>query len=297
MTDRPLERRIAELESITDDQQARIEELESQVATVEDDKQSLEDRVAELEAYKASLETQVANLQADNESLAAENESLEEHVAALQADNESLEAKLAEVQTENGQLHDRIDRLEAQPEVTVADESDPIGSLHIAGAPVGQAIKSKPGQSDLDAELDALREELETFADTEAAEPAEPTVEPQTPLEQIVALPGAVVEEQLTANQRRARFVAKDITEYAAKTPAGWVLTPKDLRTVLNAAFDTGHSQTCSRVRTILADLGDEDASIKDSRGEKKLVVDPKLVGRLREIENTDHDVVSHSEG
>ena len=294
MTDRPLERRIAELESITDDQQARIEELESQVATVEDDKQSLEDRVAELEAYKASLETQVANLQADNESLAAENESLEEHVAALQADNESLEAKLAEVQTENGQLHDRIDRLEAQPEVTVADESDPIGSLHIAGAPVGQAITSKPGQSDLDAELDALREELEAFADHD--EPSEPTVEPQTPLEQIVALPQAVVEEQLTANQQRARFVAKDITEYAAKTPAGWVLTPKDLRTVLNAAFDTGHSQTCSRVRTILADLGDEDVTIKDSPGEKKLVVDPTLVARLQEIKQADHDVVSPSE-
>ena len=152
-----------------------------------------------------------------------------------------------------------------------------------------------PGNENLDAELDALREELESVADHD--EPSEPTVEPQTPLEQIVALPGAVVDEQLTANQRRARFVAKDITEYAAKTPAGWVLTPKDLRTVLNAAFDTGHSQTCSRVRTILADLGDDNVSIKDSRGEKKLVVDPTLVGRLREIENTDYDVVSHSEG
>lgn len=65
---------------------------------------------------------------------------------------------------------------------------------------------------------------------------------------------------------------------------------------MLNAAFDTGHSQTCSRVRTVLADLGDDHVEIKASRGEKKLVVDETLVGRLVELQTTDHDVVSPSE-
>lgn len=267
MTDQNTTQRLAELESTVQAQQATIAELEA--------------RIDELETTNDALE-------ATNEELEATNNELEATIQEVEATNEELEAT-------NETLRERIAHLESQPEITVADESDPIGSLHIAGAPVGQAITSKPGQSDLDAELDALREELESVADHD--EPVEPTVEPQTPLEQIVALPGAVAEEQLTANQRRARFVAKDITEYASKTPAGWVLTPKDLRTVLNAAFDTSHSQTCSRVRTILADLGDEAVSITDSRGEKKTVFDVELVGRLLEIDTADHDVVSHSEG
>lgn len=152
-----------------------------------------------------------------------------------------------------------------------------------------------PIKSDLVAELDALREELADYALNTSTD-TQPTVDPATPLEQIVALPQSVVNDQLTANQRRARFVAADITEYATKTPAGWVLRPKDLRTVLNAAFDTGHSQTYSRVREILADLGDDHVEIKASRGEKKLVVDETLVGWLVELQTTDHDVVSPSE-
>jgi len=74
------------------------------------------------------------------------------------------------------------------------------------------------------------------------------------------------------------------------------VLTPKDLRTVLNAAFDTGHSQTCSRVREILADLGNDEVEIKDSRGEQKLVFGEALVGRLVELQTADHDVVTPTE-
>jgi len=242
-------------------------------------------QIEELQAENERLQAQLETIQADNDRLESRVDELEDTVDTLEADNQQLEA-------ENNSLRDRIATLEAQPEIQVADENDPIGSLHIAGAPVGQAITSKPGQSDLDAELDALREELDAYTDEEAAHAA-PSVEAKTPLEQIVALPAAVVDEQLTANQRRARFLAKDITEYASKTPAGWVLTPKDLRTVLNAAFDTGHSQTCSRVRTILANLGDDAVSITDRRGEKKLVFTEELVGRLYEIAQTDHDVVT----
>lgn len=236
----------------------------------------------------AALEAQISDLQARNEQLEGQVEALETTVEELQSENAALEEQTTT-------LRERVQSLETQPDIRIADENDPIGSLHIAGAPVGQAITSKPGQTDLDAELDELREELQAYVEGDAHS-TEPTINPETPLEQVVAMPEAMVEAQLTANQQRARFVAKDITEYATKTPAGWVLTPKDLRTVLNAAFDTGHSQTCSRVRAILADLGGEHVEIKDSRGEKKLVVDGSLVGRVAELQTTDHDVVSPSE-
>jgi len=241
------------------------------------DVEALEARIEELEAQTDRLETELTATKQETDKLQARVDELEAETQRLEADNEALQA--------------RIDELEAQPEIRIDDPTDPIGSLHISGAPVGQAITSKPGQTDLDAELD--RAELKAITDEP---PAEPTVEMETPLEQVVAMSNEMVGTQLTANQRRARFVAIDITEYATKTPGGWVLTPKDLRTVLNAAFDTGHSQTCSRVREILADLGNDEVEIKDSRGEQKLVFDEALVGRLVELQTTDHDVVTPTE-
>ena len=220
-------------------------------------------------------------------------EALEARIEELEAQTDRLETELTATKQETDDLQARVDELEAQPKIRIDDPTDPIGSLHISGAPVGQAITSKPGQTDLDAELDDLRTELKAVADEQ---PVEPAVEMETPLEQVVAMSTEMVVTQLTANQRRARFVATDLTEYATKTPAGWVLTPKDLRTVLNAAFDTSHSQTCHRVREILADLGNDEVEIKDSRGEQKLVFDEALVGRLVEVQTADHDVVTPTE-
>jgi len=232
-----------------------------------------------------ALTTRIEALEAELETVEAENDRLRDRVGELETAVETL-------QTQTESLRTRLAELDAQPAIEVRDDSDPIGSLYIAGAPVGQAITSKPGQTEFDAELAALREDLAAFADGDT-ETNTPTVDAETPLEQIVAMPQEVVDAQLTANQRRARFVATDITEYASKTPAGWVLAPKDLRTVLNAAFDTSHSQTCSRVRTILADLGNEAVRIKESRGEQKLVFEAQLVGRLQELRARSHDVVS----
>jgi chaperonin cofactor prefoldin len=243
---------------------------------------ALEARIADLEAENHRLETRVEDLETRVEELEAEVRERSDHIEDLESDNEDLRARVAE--------------LERQPEVSIEDPADPIGSLQVGGAPVGRAINSKPSETDLDAELAQLREELEAYAEGDDAPTSDPTADPETPLEQVVAMPEDLVDEQLTANQKRARFVARDITEYASKTPAGWVLRPKDLRTVLNAAFDTGHSQTCSRVREILADLGDEEVSIQDSRGERKLVFEERIVERLHQLAESDHDVVSTAE-
>ena len=248
---------------------------------------TLQQRITELEAT-------VATQQAHIEEMETNTESLESRVKELEDENETLKEQLTDRAAETDQLRERLTQLEAQPSVTIADENDPIGSLHIAGWPVGRAISSKPSEIDLERELDALRKELDTDTDEPSGTPSEPTIETETPLEEIVALPQRVVDDQLTANQRRARFVATDITEYATKTPAGWVLTPKDLRTILNAAFDTNHSQTCSRVRTALADLGGSEVSINESRGEKKLVCAESIIRRLQRFDDDGgHSVVS----
>ncbi|WP_162994009.1 hypothetical protein [Halalkalicoccus subterraneus] len=46
----------------------------------------------------------------------------------------------------------------------------------------------------------------------------------QTTLERICTLPEYVSDRELTTNQKRARFIAQDVKDYAEKAPAGLVL-------------------------------------------------------------------------
>jgi hypothetical protein len=86
-------------------------------------------------------------------------------------------------------------------------------------------------------------------------------------------MPLELVNEQLTANQKRARFVAKDVTECASKAPFGWVMRPKNLSDGPERGLRHGSlPNVCSRVCEILADLGEEKVTIQDSRGDRKLV-------------------------
>ncbi|WP_336365173.1 hypothetical protein [Halalkalicoccus salilacus] len=41
----------------------------------------------------------------------------------------------------------------------------------------------------------------------------------ETPLERICALPEHVADRELTTNQERARFIARDVCDYAEKAP------------------------------------------------------------------------------
>lgn len=46
----------------------------------------------------------------------------------------------------------------------------------------------------------------------------------ETPLERICALPEHIADRELTANQERARFIARDVRDYTEKAPAGLVI-------------------------------------------------------------------------
>ncbi len=105
---------------------------------------------------------------------------------------------------------------------------------------------------------------------------------PQTPLERICSLPEHIADRELTANQERARFIAKDVRDYAEKAPAGLVVDSRTIKKVIAAAEGKRpHTQTVARVMEFLADLGQEYVELIKRRGKKLIVVDPEVADRL----------------
>ena len=103
----------------------------------------------------------------------------------------------------------------------------------------------------------------------------------ETPLERICILPEHVADRELTANQERARFIARDIHDYAEKAPAGFVIDSRAIKRVLTASEGKRpHTQTVARVMNFLDELGKEDVQQKKRRGKKLIVVNPEAATR-----------------
>lgn len=103
-----------------------------------------------------------------------------------------------------------------------------------------------------------------------------------TPLDQLVALPEYLAERELSANQERARFIARDVRDYAEKAPAGLVIDSSTVKKVINAAEGKRpHTQTVARVMDFLADMGKDGVELTKRRGKKLVVFDPALADRL----------------
>ena len=103
----------------------------------------------------------------------------------------------------------------------------------------------------------------------------------EAPLERICALPEHVADRELTANQERARFIARDIRDYAEKAPAGLVIDSRAIKRVLTASEGKRpHTQTVARVMNFLDEMGKEDVQQKKRRGKKFIVVDPEAAMR-----------------
>jgi hypothetical protein len=102
------------------------------------------------------------------------------------------------------------------------------------------------------------------------------THEPQTPLGDCVTLPETVAEQELTANVKRARGVARDVVDYARSVPAGYAITSSEMRTVLTAMNDgegRTYTETVGRVIGYLDQLGGDDVAVKETRGGQRTVV------------------------
>jgi septal ring factor EnvC (AmiA/AmiB activator) len=146
--------------------------------------------------------------------------------------------------------------------------------------------------SDLEDAADSGETEVETTADPD------PTPEPETPLEEIVRIPERLVEQSLTANQERARFVAKDVTAYSRSVNKGREIRSTDLRKVLSAkSGEQVYTQTVSRVMDYLADLGEDDVIIRTRNdGERAVVFDKSLTKRLQAYAYHRNEVVTDEE-
>jgi uncharacterized coiled-coil protein SlyX len=217
------------------------------------------------------------------ETLAAQVAQLQERVATLEEETEQKDA--------------RIDDLEA----TVADQEERIADLEARGKAATRkrnhlAEELERVEAAASAPTDADAEEAggEVSADTDA---------PQTPLEQVVGLPEHLADEELTANQERARFIAQDVRDYAERVPAGYAIPSTDLRKVLKAKDGaTPHTQTVARVMDFLEELGGEDVTLVKRRGTKRIAFSEDAVERLTEYADraqarTDADPSTESDG
>jgi prefoldin subunit 5 len=111
----------------------------------------------------------------------------------------------------------------------------------------------------------------------------------ETPLERICAIPEHVADRELTANQERARFIARDVRDYAESAPAGLVIDSRAIKRVLTAVEGKRpHTQTVARVMDFLDDLGKEGVQQKKRRGKKFIVVDPEAADRLANHDRCD---------
>jgi DNA repair exonuclease SbcCD ATPase subunit len=120
---------------------------------------------------------------------------------------------------------------------------------------------------------------------------------PETGLEQLARLPDELLEDE-SANVQRSVALAESWRDHASKAPVGFVLSSGELARVLRDVTDCrGHSQTASRVIDRLDQLGGDGVSVVERRGERRVALEPELVGRLEELGESptaaNHDVVA----
>lgn len=136
-------------------------------------------------------------------------------------------------------------------------------------------------------DLENRVEELEDQQQQAAAHPSSTGTPPmndaetRTPLENVVSYPEDVAEQQLSVNQERARFIAKDVHDYAEKAPAGLVIDSTTIKKVLTASEGrTPHTQTVARVMTFLDEFGADDVELRKHRGNQIVVFDEDAATR-----------------
>lgn len=148
-------------------------------------------------------------------------------------------------------------------------------------------------------ELEERLEDGDLAADVE--QNADPTVERETPLEDVVSLPVEVAQSSLSENERRARFIAMNPRDYGDRVPVGRRLTAGRIGRTLRAGLDVDpHPETVRRVMQLLDDLGGDQTTRRKMDGEKRIVLEEGLVDRLERLsalEGQAHDVVSEVPG
>jgi hypothetical protein len=186
--------------------------------------------------------------------------------------NQSCSTTVEVPKNEYDQLLETVERLESELQETRKEQAQDRQRIH-----------------ELEERLDAVEDGKSTTETPTPDDETDGSKTAQTPLERVCSLPEEAVVSQLSANQRRARFVARDVEQYASKVPAGYSITSGEISTVLRAGTECdGRTQTVARVMDFLKKLGKDDVKIVKRRGTKRVVLSKELVGRLGEINAVD---------
>jgi chromosome segregation ATPase len=198
------------------------------------------------------------------------------------------EPTLESVSEKLNALTDRVEELEA--EVERKDErieeleAELTEYKRFAGSEFADVRGRITNVEDQTQELETTLQEMPT--ETTAAEEngASQTTTTETPLERICTFPAHIVDRELTTNQQRARFIARDVQDYAEKAPAGLVLDSQTIAKVITAAEGSKpHTQTVARVMDFLEKMGKDEVEQMKRRGKKLVVVDQDAADRYHD--------------
>jgi len=158
-----------------------------------------------------------------------------------------------------------------------------------------EAAQDRKRITEIEERLDSVEEGGSSDTNPTPQGQETPLHESETPLEEIVQLPEHLAEENLSANQQRARFAAKGIHEYSRSVQAGRVIKSSELRRVLSAGEEERvYTQTVSRVIDFLTDLGQDDVNLRETQaGERVVVFTDEIVKRIVASHNRSNGVVT----
>lgn len=236
------------------------------------------------------------NTQADNRTVGQGGEELHEQI-------QRLTERVERVEADNAELRDELERAEAERDDLrehVEEQDETIDELR------DRADRAEDSRGhiisdivDVEGRIEDLEGRFEgktpTFEGGESSSPDLYT--PESPLEQITNLPEHMVDKELSSNQERARFIARDVADYGDMRLGEWVLSTGDIRKVLAAKEGrTIHWQTVKRVVEFLDDLGGEDVRVKDKHG-TIVCFDPEAAKRYGTQQDDLTPVVSGGKG
>lgn len=197
-------------------------------------------------------------------------------ITKLAEEIQKLREELDELRDENEELREKVEELERY--------RDDHEKRHEA---------SKRWTENLDDRV----EQVENRVDATPTEPTEER-EAETFLQQVVSWAEKDAKSHLSPNQQLARKVAKDLGDYVTKTPRGYMLRSKSVRTILTSVLEERpHDQTVTRVMDFLSDFaGDGEVSDTVRNGSRRLYWTKDAVTRYNSAVSGSYHVVGEDQ-
>lgn len=196
---------------------------------------------------------------------------VEAALAERDARIQELEEELEEERQERQRLEQRVEQREEIVELREPEnggEPD-LSNVWAVGEPLGEKLLG------IGRCLEWLENKIEERQADETPQAADEMDAEAPPLYDVLRAP----ESSLEPTERRTRFLWNDLTDYASKTPAGYVLPASDVRRVLEAAepeeseANRIRSKHVGRVFALSEDLTRGAAYVRKEGRERQLVV------------------------